>query len=298
MCPITTSCSTSWYYSSIFFCCSVFINYTTSTPALTAPRSRQAPPKKKSKNTTATPENVHIEYLNQEINIAKTKATSLESQIRDKEEKIGILEDRLKAIEEPRLSNLFGQDLSPQSQSQTPPGQPPVHPQVHHCPWTATLTKKVFTELSFFKSQVTSLQKLVVTTIIPNASAPSPTPTQSAQLIPQPYHQPLVFLIRLSRLLLLTQKVHHLPLEEVLPHHQPQHSLSSLNPQLEQPLLIQMLHHLLQTILAEKVPRHLSLLQEHPQDKPPQCQDHFLIPKYPLSFQESQRPAMVGIASS
>ena len=109
MCPITTSCSTSWYYSSIFFCCSVFINYTTSTPTLTAPRSRQAPPKKKSKNTTATPENVHIEYLNQEINIAKTKATSLESQIRDKEEKIGILEVRLKAIEEPRLSNLFGQ---------------------------------------------------------------------------------------------------------------------------------------------------------------------------------------------
>ena len=159
--------------------------------------------------------------------------------------------------------------LYPQSQSQTPPGQPPVHPQVHHCPWTATLTKKVFTELSFFKSQVTSLQELVVSTIIPNASAPSPTPTQSAQLIPQPYHQPLVFLIRLSCLLLLTQKVHHLPLEEVLPHHQPQHSLSSLNPQLEQPLLIQMLHDLLQTILAEKVPRHLSLLQEHPQDKPP-----------------------------
>ena len=81
-------------------------------------RNKQ-PPSKRPKSSLITPENVHIEYLNQEINIVKTKITSLESQLQEKDERIQILQDNIKAMEAQRLSNLFPQYLSPNTQ-QTP----------------------------------------------------------------------------------------------------------------------------------------------------------------------------------
>ena len=112
------------------------------------------PPHKKPKNTSTTPENIHIDYLNQEINIAKTKATSLESQIQEKDEKIKILEDRIKAIEELRLSNLCSQYLSPPSKTLSPQGE---QPRPQSCLLTVPMVEKVFSELASLKSLVINL---------------------------------------------------------------------------------------------------------------------------------------------
>ena len=75
-----------------------------SLPSLTAipsvnPPQKQArkPPTKKAKATSPiSPDSVLQGYLQQEINIAKTKITSLEVQIQEKDDKIKTLEDYIK----------------------------------------------------------------------------------------------------------------------------------------------------------------------------------------------------------
>ena len=123
---------------------------TISPPASTSTSSitKKAPPKKKSKSgPPITPESVKLDYLQQEINIAQTKITSLEAQNKDKDDKIKILEAHIKAIEDPRVSSMFS-NYFPDPQTNPPP---PPTPQIHDF-------DALSTEISILKSQVSSLQ--------------------------------------------------------------------------------------------------------------------------------------------
>ena len=77
-------------------------------PPASGPTARK-PASKKSKTAQISPESVQIEYLKKEIVIAQTKITSLESQIRAKDDSIRILNDRISATENPIMAQFFSQ---------------------------------------------------------------------------------------------------------------------------------------------------------------------------------------------
>ena len=127
-------------------------------PRQVGTRPKQAKPvAKKSRGVATTPEGVHLEYLNHEITVARTKITSLESGIKDRDDSIKILGDRIKAMEAPRFSHLRDQYLTPSppgARSQTPTVTPP-------CQGTPTLQLLV-TEVADLRVQIANLQDLIV----------------------------------------------------------------------------------------------------------------------------------------
>ena len=70
-------------------------------------RPKTKPPGKKSRTTPATtPEGVQVEYLTHEVSFAQTKITSLEAVLRDRDDSIKIMGERIKSLESPHFSNL------------------------------------------------------------------------------------------------------------------------------------------------------------------------------------------------
>ena len=78
----------------------------------------QKPPPKKAKTLATTPDSVQNEFLNNELDIAKAKISSLESALLDRDNTIKLYAERLKAMEEVRFSSLSNHYLTP-----TPPSQ-------------------------------------------------------------------------------------------------------------------------------------------------------------------------------
>ena len=56
---------------------------------------------------TPSPQSAQIEYFKKKLSIAQTRITALENDVRRKEETCKILEERIKTLEHPAMTNMF-----------------------------------------------------------------------------------------------------------------------------------------------------------------------------------------------
>ena len=99
------------------------------------------------------PELVKIEYLKKELVIAQTKISTLENEVKRKEETCKILEERIKSLEHPAMSNLLNQYL------------PKAHTTQESSDSSCSsypLLEKLAGDLGSLQGQVTVLQELVI----------------------------------------------------------------------------------------------------------------------------------------
>ena len=186
-------------------------------PPSTRPKVTQKPPPKKAKTLATTPDSVQNEFLNNELDLAKAKISSLESALLDRDNTIKLYAERLKSMEEVRFSTLSNQYLTktppsaqirPQNSNPPPPSLPPQAASIHtqcsrssvsppsQCPGSDSMTA-VKVELSQLREIVVSLQKSI--RVMNSESTSSFTPTAEAgqhatrrTLLPTPAPNPWI----------------------------------------------------------------------------------------------------------
>ena len=99
------------------------------------------PPQKRAKTLASTPDSVQNEFLNNELDIAKAKISSLESAIVDRDNTIKLYGQRLKAMEEVQFSTLSRQYLTPTPPSSQPDSQSTTSPTPSPAPIQCTSTQ-------------------------------------------------------------------------------------------------------------------------------------------------------------
>ena len=132
-----------------------------SNPTSQVAKSISAPRNKRSK-PTPSPETVQIEFINKELIIAKTKISTLENDIKRKDDTPKLQEERIKSLENAAISSMFNQYL--------PQSQPPSTDQA--CP-SSQMVEKLMSEMSMLRGQVGVLQELITENLFHSAQAPS-----------------------------------------------------------------------------------------------------------------------------
>ena len=163
------------------------------------------PPQKRAKTLASTPDSVQNEFLNNELDIAKAKISSLESAIVDRDNTIKLYGQRLKAMEEVQFSTLSRQYLTPTPPSSQPDSQSTTSPTPSPAPIQCTSTQcpgadsmaAVKVELSQLRDIVVSLQSNVLSlgAKSPSSRAPPPgaaRPVARPYLLPTPSPSPWV----------------------------------------------------------------------------------------------------------
>ena len=166
---------------SIQFTSAPSITISSSPPTMSVPhvkstvsvRPKTKPPGKRARASPATtPEGVQVEYLTHEVSMAQAKIASLDAALRDRDDTIQIMSQRIKSLEDPMFSNLRSQYLS------TTPPCVPGNPAAT-APLPAADMGQVLSEIATLRTQVVSLQ-VCVTQLVNHSSAtfpPAPTVT-------------------------------------------------------------------------------------------------------------------------
>ena len=150
--------------------------------------SRPRQPAKKSRTAQLSPEAVQIEYLKKEISISQTKITSLESVIREKNDTIKILNDRISVTENPVIAQMFSkyfsdsipaQSMPPTSVAPTAPPQvqPCSLPQTQTLPESSPLLKNLEHEVGELKILFKELRDFVNSNLSKESTVSSPPST-------------------------------------------------------------------------------------------------------------------------
>ena len=182
--PCTTSITTFLSVPSITFsnAAPIFTTAVSSAPAEPSVRPKIAsrPPAKKTRSIATTPDEVNIEFLKRELAFAKTKITSLEATLQNKNDRIDILSERIVTLEGPQLAQMRSEYLNPVP---LPQARAAVAPQVGNAapqtvpagsqavpaaflpsssaplPPTQPIIEGVMAELALIRQQVAALQE-------------------------------------------------------------------------------------------------------------------------------------------
>ena len=218
--PYTTSITAFATLPSITFTSAAPIFSTSAAPPLPDKSVRPKvtkPPAKRARGIATTPEEVNNEYLTRELSFAKTKITSLEASLKDRDDRIGLLKDRIASMEDPLNVSLRSQYLRPvvpppeaqsravppaqngsfQVQGVAPLDQAPAASLItaHHAapsqqPPPASLSNsepltEVMAELSLIRQQVATLQN-TVSNITQPCSSNTTSPSAASLHVPSP----------------------------------------------------------------------------------------------------------------
>ena len=115
--PCTTSVTTFFSVPSITFSnaapvFSTVVNSASAEPSV-RPRIPSKPPAKKTRGIATTPDEVNIDFLSRELPFAKTKITSLEATLQNKNDRIDLLSERIVTLEGPQLAQIRSEYLNP-----------------------------------------------------------------------------------------------------------------------------------------------------------------------------------------
>ena len=129
--PYTTTISAFTTLPSITFTSAAPILATSAAPPLpqtsVRPKTASKPPPKKARNGVATtPHEIEVEFLTRELSFAKTKITSLEASLKDRDDRIDILKERMLSMEDPINASLRSRYLNPVPAPQTQGTAPQV----------------------------------------------------------------------------------------------------------------------------------------------------------------------------
>ena len=225
MLPCTTSITTFMTVPSITFSNAAPLFAIAAAPDQPQPSVRpksasKPPPPKKGRGIATTPHEVNIDYLTRELAFAKTKITSLEASLKDRDERIELMKERVRSMEEPMNASLRSQYLNPvlaparQTQSAGAQAAPPADAQAAHSavPQAAapsfqdvpappqvgsgaivqSTIEGVLAELSLIRQQVASLQCSVANIQQPgNQVIANPASPQVAQVAVSSPAQPV-----------------------------------------------------------------------------------------------------------
>ena len=115
--PCTTSITTFMSVPSITFSNAAPVFTTAVAPAppgpSVRPKTASRPPAKKPRGIATTPDEVNIDFLTRELAFAKTKITSLEAALQNKNDRIDLLSERIVTLEGPQLAQMRSEYLNP-----------------------------------------------------------------------------------------------------------------------------------------------------------------------------------------
>ena len=135
-------------------------------PNSSATGSLQVNSRTKRARQSPSPESVQIEFYVKELSIVQTRITALESDIARKEETCKLLEERIKSLEHPVISNMFNRYIPNPTTSQTNCSAVPTVP----CPSVSSLDH-MSSEILSLRSDISCLSNLVRDLLAPQHNA-------------------------------------------------------------------------------------------------------------------------------